>query len=86
MVCETSSDPVWYRTNNVVFKHVDTGKFLTTSSSAMFTQQNCGMQCPIMSQTEGSAGSKRDARAKWATGQGVYFPPHINEEDMDDEL
>jgi hypothetical protein len=70
----------------VALKHVDTGKFLTTASSAMFNQQNCGGQCPIMSQTEVSAGAKRDMRAKWATGQGVYFPPHVNAEDVDDEL
>lgn len=77
------------RSTPVYFKHIDTGKFLTTSSSAEFNQQNCGPNCPIMSQTEVSAGSRKDAKAKWAAGQGVYFPPHSNdnhEEDEDDEL
>lgn len=52
----------------------------------MFNQQNCGGQCPIMSQTEVSAGAKKDSKAKWATGQGVYYPPHSNGENEDDEL
>ena len=52
----------------------------------MFNQQNCGGQCPIMSQTEVSAGNKKDQRAKWVSSQGVYFPPQVNEDDMDDEL
>lgn len=86
IVCDSSSDALWYRSKPVVLKHADTGKFLTTSSSAMFNQHNCGGQCPIMSQTEVSASPKKDVRAKWATAQGVYFPQHVNDEDLDDEL
>jgi hypothetical protein len=85
-VCDTANDAAWYRSKTVSLKHADTGKFLTSASSAMFNQHNCGGQCPIMSQTEVSAGAKKDARAKWATAQGVYFPPHVSDEDMDDEL
>lgn len=85
-MCDSSNDAVWYRYKTVAFRHVDTGKFLTSSSSAMFNQQNCGGQCPIMSQTEVSAGTKKDSRAKWATGQGVYYPPHDNNDEEDNEL
>ena len=84
--CDSSSDAVWNRKKPVVFRHADTGKFLTSAASAMFNQQNCGGQCPIMSQTEVSAGAKKDSKAKWATGQGVYYPPHSTGEDDDNEL
>jgi hypothetical protein len=47
-------------------------------------QNNCGGGCPIMGQTEVSCSSKKDAKTKWLTGQGVYFPP--KEENTKDEL
>ncbi len=49
-----------------------------------FNQQNCGGGCPIMGQTEVSAGSKKEARTKWISGQGVYFP--AKEDSFDEEL
>jgi len=66
------------------FQHVDTGKLLYTTEQAKFNQQNCGGGCPIMGQTEVSCSSKRDAKTKWITGQGIYFPP--KEENAKDEL
>ena len=89
MQCDSSSDAMWFRSKSVAFRHVDTGKFLVTSSAHQFNQQNCGGNCPIMSQTEVSAGARKDSKAKWATGQGVYFPPHSaggSAEEEDDEL
>jgi dolichyl-phosphate-mannose--protein O-mannosyl transferase len=77
---------VWSRGKTVTFQHADTRRFLTSSSSAMFNQQNCGGNCPIMSQTEVSAGNKKDSKAKWATGQGVYYPESLKDGDINDEL
>jgi len=59
---------------------------LTTSETAVFNQGNCGGNCPIMGQTEVSAGHYPDKKTKWVTGQGVYFPAKIEEEPVDDEL
>lgn len=85
--CETN-DEFWKRDKPVAFMHVDTKKYLTSSDAHKFNQQNCGGQCPIMDQTEVSAGNKKDAFAKWNTDQGLYFPPKdgVHNNDDDDEL
>lgn len=84
----SQGDDLWRRGSWVELKHVDTGKFLYTSSRATFNAQNCGGGCPIMGQTEvSSSGKKSDGTTKWATGSGVYYPS--KEEQMgedDDEL
>ncbi len=88
VICE-SNDQYWIRGKPVSFMHVDTQKFLTTSSNHKFTHQNCGGNCPILDQTEVSAANRKDANAKWHTGQGVYFPykdPSKTSDDDDDEL
>ncbi len=65
----------WVRGKTFQLKHVDTGKFLYTSDSAKFNQQNCGGGCPIMGQTEVSAFGKKDSpKTMWQTSQGIYFP------------
>lgn len=73
--CLDSYEKLWIRGSSVQFKHVDTGKYLYTSDTAKFTQQNCGQGCPIMGQTEISASPRKDTKTRWSTGQGVYFPP-----------
>ena len=74
IVCETSGAKYWERSKPISIVHADTGKYLMTSSTFKFTHQNCGGQCPILDQTEVSCGARPDARSKWQTGQGVYFP------------
>ena len=71
VVCEPGKK-LWVRNELVQFKHVDTGKFLTTSFQYKFDQRNCGHGCPIMGQTEISCSNKQGSR--WMVGQGVYFP------------
>lgn len=87
--CDPGSGEHWQRGASVSLMHMDTGKYLYTTEQARFTTQNCGHQCPIMGQTEVSASPRKDAKTKWITGQGVYFPPKNlsphNSED-DDEL
>jgi hypothetical protein len=39
-----------------------------------------------MLQTEVSASAKRDVRAKWATGQGVFYPPKAGMVEDDEDL
>lgn len=90
IVCE-SSDAYWSRDKPVSLRHVDTGRYLSSSNANMFTQQNCGAHCPIMNQGEVSAATKKDVRSKWQTDQGMYFPASVTAagdkvEDGDDEL
>lgn len=86
IVCETSNknDKFWRRGQSIHLQHADTGKYLFTTEQAKFNQQNCGGGCPIMGQTEVSASGRRDTKTTaWQTGQGVYFPPVIAEEDSE---
>lgn len=74
LICQDPHQKLWMRGSEVHFQHVDTGKILYTSEQAKFTQSNCGGGCPIMGQTEVSAGPRKEPRTMWKTGQGVYFP------------
>lgn len=85
VICDTSKDTVWMRYKPVSFKHVDTSKYLSTSAAATFNQQNCGGNCPIMSQTEVSAAARKDIKAVWSTDQGVYYPVKGSSNQDDDE-
>ena len=75
----------WLRGAPISLKHVDTSKYLYTATGVSFNQQNCGVQCPIMGQSEVSCAPKKDSsKTTWYTTQGVYFPP---KDEMDrDEL
>lgn len=89
--CDSSSDKHWKRGSVVHFEHVDTKKYLYSSTKHKFNAQNCGQGCPIMHQTEVSAASAKSVNTKFKTGQGVYFPPldeHLRggSDEDDDEL
>lgn len=89
VLCDSPSDRFWERYSPVSLMHVDTKKYLSTAAAHRFTQQNCGGNCPIMDQTEVSAGSKRDGSSKWLTDQGLYFPTKDSsskQAEDDDEL
>lgn len=86
IVCDAGEE-YWKRDSVIQLKHVDTGKFLTSSESSEFNQGNCGGQCPIMGQREVSATSYKDKRTQWVSGQGLYFPGKLGgTSDEDDEL
>lgn len=89
VVCQ-GREKYWERGSVIQLKHVDTGKFLFTSSSNKFDQKNCGGNCPIMGQLEVSASAKKaDSKTWWQTGQGVYFPSAneaARKADVDNEL
>lgn len=72
VMCSDSSK-YWERGSDVYFQHIDTGKYLHTSSSFRFNGQNCGAGCPILDQTEVCGSSKKDSKARWFTGTGVYI-------------
>ena len=74
IACE-AGESFWRRGVPMEFVHVDTSKYLYSSETTKFTVSNCGQGCPIMGQNEVSAGGKKDAKVRWVTGQGVYFPP-----------
>mmetsp|Transcript_30560 Transcript_30560/g.51172 ORF Transcript_30560/g.51172 Transcript_30560/m.51172 type:complete len:233 (+) Transcript_30560:38-736(+) len=88
--CDIKSDELWFRYKGIYLRHMDTSKFLSTSAQAVFNQQNCGGNCPIMGQTEVHASSKKSTNGRWATDQGVYFPSkeagNKEAEEEDDEL
>lgn len=86
--CDSSGDKHWKRGSVVHFEHVDTKKYLYSSTKHKFNAQNCGQGCPIMHQTEVSAASSKGAGTKFKTGQGVFFPPldhHLRGDEDDDE-
>lgn len=83
--CESGKEKYWRRNAIVHFEHVDTKKWLFTTTQAKFTTQNCGQACPIMGQTEMSAAPHKSAASKFRTGQGLYFPPNVKDEN-DNEL
>ena len=86
VICESATSSFWERNKPIALSHIDTGKFLSTASQFQFNQQNCGGQCPIMGQTEVSCAQKKDSKAKWQTGQGVYFPVGKSAGGEEDEL
>jgi dolichyl-phosphate-mannose--protein O-mannosyl transferase len=82
IACE-AGETYWRRGVPMQLVHVDTSKYLYSTEAAKFTAQNCGQGCPIMGQNEVSASGKKDSKARWVTGQGVFFPPKtgsVNEE------
>ena len=83
--CDNKGEKFWHRNAPVHFEHVDTKKWLFTTSQAKFTMQNCGQACPIMGQTEMSAANHKSQATKFRTGQGVFFPPNVKDEE-DGEL
>jgi dolichyl-phosphate-mannose--protein O-mannosyl transferase len=51
----------------VYFKHVDTGKWLVTSSKQY--------PRPIAGQYEVACAAKKDSSGAWLAAEGVFFPP-----------
>ena len=75
VICPASfSTSSWKQGMQTTFKHVDTGKYLMTSNAHEFTQQNCGVQCPIIGQSEVSAAAgKITSKMQWVPSEGLYF-------------
>lgn len=67
-----SGGPVWERDAHVRLRHVVTGHYLYTASSALFTHHNCP-NCPIVGQQEVSASAHQ--QPWWRTDEGIYFEP-----------
>lgn len=84
VVCDGESEKLWIRGQPIHLQHVDTSKYLYTSEQAKFTTSNCGHGCPIMGQLEVSASQRKDARSKWISTQGVYFPPREGGDSKDE--
>jgi dolichyl-phosphate-mannose--protein O-mannosyl transferase len=79
--CDSNSEKFWRRNQVVHFEHTDTRKFLYATANAKFNHQNCGQGCPIMGQLEMSAAQYRSQATKFRTGQGVYFPTQVKDND-----
>jgi dolichyl-phosphate-mannose--protein O-mannosyl transferase len=85
VMCTASGAEYWDRSAPITLLHQDTNKYLMSSSQHLFTQQNCGHQCPIMDQNEVSGGAKRTSTVVWMTEQGVYFPFKTDDDDSNDD-
>ena len=70
LLCETSANKSWEVGSPFRLKHVDTGKFLASSSQSKFTNQNCP-NCPIVGQLEVAATSKMGEGSRWVVQRGV---------------
>ena len=55
----------WMRNKSIRFKHMDTGKYLTTTSKHVFRN-------PIPGQLEVSCAGK-SGNAVWSAKEGIYF-------------
>ncbi|KAJ1855980.1 hypothetical protein GGH12_003035 [Coemansia sp. RSA 1822] len=66
------SQETWLRETPVVFKHVDTGKYLLSLPNKKFRQ-------PITGHQEVCAGKSADSNAQWMALEGYYFSRRSNE-------
>eukprot|EP00573_Skeletonema_grethae_P013568 CAMPEP_0201697216 /NCGR_PEP_ID=MMETSP0578-20130828/10013_1 /ASSEMBLY_ACC=CAM_ASM_000663 /TAXON_ID=267565 /ORGANISM="Skeletonema grethea, Strain CCMP 1804" /LENGTH=209 /DNA_ID=CAMNT_0048183317 /DNA_START=109 /DNA_END=735 /DNA_ORIENTATION=- len=71
VVCDAggyfSSSPsvYWERSKPMMLQSETTGRFLGSSSSVQFTQQNCGRNCPIMNHQEVFGRGANDQYTQW---------------------
>ena len=63
----------WQRESTVQIQHVDTGKFLGSSSTVKFTQQNCGHNCPILNHLEAFGRNNQDNYGYFVVEMGVHL-------------
>ena len=73
VVCSTK---YWVRTGGVQLQHVDTGKYLGTSSNLEFNAQTCGMNCPIMGHLEAfghNSNGEPNQMTKFTVDQGIQI-------------
>lgn len=62
----------WNRDKYVKFQHVQTRRYLTSSTSNKFNEQNCP-HCPILGQLEVYGAAKVDRRSHFRAELGVYL-------------
>ena len=70
--CSNPKSKYWNRHEPIRLLHVDTQKYLGTSSNLEFTVQNCGGNCPIMGHLEAFGRAQADAHGLLVVAQGVY--------------
>lgn len=63
----------WNRNEPVRFQHQDTGKFLGTSKTVEFNQNNCGSHCPLMNHLESFGRAASDSYSIMKVEQGVHL-------------
>jgi len=65
------SSPVWMRESPIKLRHVQTGKYLKTSSRFVYNNGNCP-GCSINGDREISTGEASSAEDRWAAADGVF--------------
>jgi dolichyl-phosphate-mannose--protein O-mannosyl transferase len=69
----------WTRDSPVKFRHVQTGKYLKTSSRFVYHNGNCP-NCAINGDREVSTGESSASEDRWAVSDGVFFNGEIVKE------
>eukprot|EP00986_Skeletonema_menzelii_P003839 scaffold1254_cov158-Skeletonema_menzelii.AAC.16 len=69
----SSSAEYWERSSPIMLQSETTGRYLGSSSSVQFTQQNCGRNCPIMNHLEVFARNSNDQYTQWKVEMGVHL-------------
>lgn len=69
----SSNAKYWYRNKPIMFQSVATGRFLGSSSTVKFNENNCGRNCPIMNHLEVFGRNSNDQYTQWKVELGVHL-------------
>lgn len=69
----SSSAEYWLRDKPIMLQNAATNRYLGSSSTVQFTQQNCGRNCPIMNHLEVFGRSTNDQYTQWKVELGVHL-------------
>mmetsp|Transcript_1728 Transcript_1728/g.2784 ORF Transcript_1728/g.2784 Transcript_1728/m.2784 type:complete len:218 (+) Transcript_1728:35-688(+) len=69
----SSSAEYWERSTPIMLQSETTSRYLGSSSSVQFTQQNCGRNCPIMNHLECFGRNSNDQYTQWKVEMGVHL-------------
>ncbi|KAL7457511.1 hypothetical protein ACHAWC_009120 [Mediolabrus comicus] len=69
----SSSAEYWLRDKPIMLQSAATNRYLGSSSTVQFTQQNCGRNCPIMNHLEVFGRNSNDQYTQWKVELGVHL-------------
>jgi len=78
VVCETGgyfggANEYWKRDETIQLRSAATDRFLGSSSTVKFTEQNCGRGCPILDNLEVFGRKSDDSYSHWKVQLGVHL-------------
>eukprot|EP00581_Thalassiosira_minuscula_P010487 CAMPEP_0183710734 /NCGR_PEP_ID=MMETSP0737-20130205/6392_1 /TAXON_ID=385413 /ORGANISM="Thalassiosira miniscula, Strain CCMP1093" /LENGTH=221 /DNA_ID=CAMNT_0025939065 /DNA_START=79 /DNA_END=744 /DNA_ORIENTATION=- len=69
----SGGDEYWHRDKPIQLKSVATNRYLGSSSTVKFTEQNCGRGCPILNHLEVFGRNSNDSYSHWKVELGVHL-------------